>query len=1113
MNDHKADKHEEGVVLPKLLTDHPGTADAFGAHTAIAKSLADLVLKDQEGRCVALQGSWGSGKSTVIGILTEKLGDKADIFMFDTWSNQGDPLRFSFMGAFVDWILHKFKDLEVDAKGWKKDVDENARSTVKEVPEEPKVKPPLMQWLTALLLVALPVGLALASEEWQEVLGAGLARYVYFFGLFLVLSPFLYVGFLWKVYNLNLFTEIATAIERAAEDTKRIVVRRGPLATSLEFTQKVHVYCEALHKRDPKRKLLIIFDNIDRVAERNSPKVWSLLTALLEVVHNKHAPYKSNVWVLVPVDLDTIPIPLSVGRALVTEAEDGTPDGVTEDDLKLEFIEKTFQLNMVVPPPLSVATERYFKDQFDLAFTGTPVENDWYECYAVLREARGSAQAFTPRAIKRFINDVVGLWRARHHLDPENMPSVALMTLYLCERDRIHHPDDVGNGIITGATAPHIPDANPTATLAAIAFGDKTSAGLQILVGARVDAALKSGDPKEIDDLSDADGFAEAFASYVRAHHSWLYSDLALMARVYRLIGYLKVEVRTKVANRISGTTKSVVQASAITGQIDKNSAEGFAEAQLLGGASEAQFQQRLQLLLDTLVALKAADLGEAWFGCAAVYIKALNDKGVQYTKIKIALPDGDGIALSILQTDIRRLYVGDKVAFSIKPEVVKTIEGMITQGATNFTLDALSIVTAQTLRKIAPGFTTAQACSAMNQRLLNNGSIPTETLAAAITLIDDTLRNEDAAPLKELVTQWMRNGYLYHHYQVTQGDKSNLMMRMVALEAAIPFQNTQIGNWNQSPPGRQNISNESNALEGNRLVQAVDYFIRARRFRAIVRNAQVLGREPLRRSMLLNMLERKLKLYTPETYCTELAALNDSLPEDLREALIRYAVETLRVDEYLIKHDTAEAQITFTNYERIGRAIIESDRKLNYYTRLSQLLGAQPHEWWKTTVKASDPTLRVLAGTITEVLGPGWLKSDDARQVIGDFVLGGAFVGDENREAYTLALFKALSPDERRIILLQVKNKAMVQGDLTEFGRFQRLSEFMFEDREVLEDVNKIVISILVPAVEQDPANRDIVTKMVDRYGLKEKVSGEAKKRLAEGLAPPVPPAPPAKS
>ena len=84
----------------RLIRDVPATEDAFGPHLELAATLHAIIDSEEGGCAVGLEGTWGSGKSTVVQLLKERL--PGCLFVFDAWSHEGDPLRRVFIEQLID---------------------------------------------------------------------------------------------------------------------------------------------------------------------------------------------------------------------------------------------------------------------------------------------------------------------------------------------------------------------------------------------------------------------------------------------------------------------------------------------------------------------------------------------------------------------------------------------------------------------------------------------------------------------------------------------------------------------------------------------------------------------------------------------------------------------------------------------------------------------------------------------------------------------------------------------------------------------------------------------------------------------------------------------------
>ena len=84
----------------------------FGTHERVAATVHKILTSpENKALTIGLEGSWGSGKSTVVEILRRKLcGEKFHYFYFDAWAHEGDPLRKVFLESFIKSI-----DVENDA--------------------------------------------------------------------------------------------------------------------------------------------------------------------------------------------------------------------------------------------------------------------------------------------------------------------------------------------------------------------------------------------------------------------------------------------------------------------------------------------------------------------------------------------------------------------------------------------------------------------------------------------------------------------------------------------------------------------------------------------------------------------------------------------------------------------------------------------------------------------------------------------------------------------------------------------------------------------------------------------------------------------------------------
>src|SRR6185437_3779744 len=111
--------------------DNPSQEDEFRGHPhqRVADAVASVILSNEGGRAIGLEGTWGSGKSTVIELVRTRLAKhelsnptarKSSFFVFDTWAHQSDPLR----RVFLEELIRCLEDEAVPREKWSEKFEE-----------------------------------------------------------------------------------------------------------------------------------------------------------------------------------------------------------------------------------------------------------------------------------------------------------------------------------------------------------------------------------------------------------------------------------------------------------------------------------------------------------------------------------------------------------------------------------------------------------------------------------------------------------------------------------------------------------------------------------------------------------------------------------------------------------------------------------------------------------------------------------------------------------------------------------------------------------------------------------------------------------------------------
>ena len=485
-----------------IVDDAPAAEDVFGSHAPIADAVHELITTERGGRTIGLEGTWGSGKSTVVRLVADRLdGPDSYVAVFDAWAHENDPLRRSFLDKLISNLTAKHWVAE---KTWNARREELARRRrVEHTRPVPKLETPavVVGAAAAFFAILLSSGAALldaglagnADRAFQAGLGIHVA---------LALLVFVAAGLAllrrWRSGGagdawLSLFS-----VQAVTESRNETIETPDPTSIEFESTFK-ELMCEALGAHG-ERRLVLVVDNLDRVSADDARSIWATLQTFLHHSHDDREPWLDSVWVLLPYD-----------RVGIERLWDGTAASVGDETkprsaLAESFIDKSIQVRFEVPLPLLSDWRAYVESILPRALPDC-TEADSYMAYRLYAHRLAhSDRAPSPREIKQYINRIGAL----HRRWQDELPFASLAYYASLGADGVEVADCLRRGTLPESSPADMLSDDIDAHLAAIAFNTDPERARQLLLGPLLDSALRRDVSDDLVELLDRPGFWEA---------------------------------------------------------------------------------------------------------------------------------------------------------------------------------------------------------------------------------------------------------------------------------------------------------------------------------------------------------------------------------------------------------------------------------------------------------------------------------------------------------------------------------------------------------------------------------------------------------------------------
>jgi hypothetical protein len=504
----------------RVISDAPSAVDSFSSHQPVADAIVALMDAERErGKAIGLNGSWGSGKSTIVELLRGRLSSEphTQVFQFDAWQHQGDPLRRAFLDSLFRFLAET-PGKWLNREKWSDDLDFVVGRKTKTVST---VEKSLTFWgalIAILLIICLPLGVAIANKYTTSGVDEGTTRKFFQTGVTLYLLPFAIAALVWlwqrphaRIWSRNFWT----ATRGSAENSFLRLLVKEPRETTITTSSKtldptsvefrdafVRMLDEALkhdeESKDPARRLVIVIENLDRVDPEDAVTIWSTMRIFFELDIRSRQPWESRLWLIVPFDRDAL-------RRLWQA--DSAKDDKQSTRLVDSFVNKTFQIVFNVAPPVVRRRMDYFGELYDAGFPDEETRAYKPIVYG-LYDRLGPDDAPPPREIKLFLNRLGALYLQSAAEIP--LPLIALYQLMASKISpgarELMNDNFLEERTLSLLSKPEW-RANWRTYLAAVHFNVPPTEALHVLNGERIAQTLEKGTREDVEARIAEQGF------------------------------------------------------------------------------------------------------------------------------------------------------------------------------------------------------------------------------------------------------------------------------------------------------------------------------------------------------------------------------------------------------------------------------------------------------------------------------------------------------------------------------------------------------------------------------------------------------------------------------
>ena len=383
-------KSEEEIKY-SFIKNQPLGEDLFEnkSQEKIAKVISEKIINDPDFKVIGIDGEWGAGKSNLVRLIEKNLDSSHMFFIYDVWGHQEDEQRHAILSEITDFITKK--NIIKGNNDWKEKLvsltSKQKNTTTTNIPHLS-----IGFILSLLLIIYVPTVNTLAKDLniWLKIP---------FVLLPIILLFILFIKFYFKYRaegksnnqnKLNRWGRFKKYGQDATQELFKVYHSQKESETKIELISEKEPTVKEFRSwmkqidEDLNKKVVIVFDNFDRLPKKHIQSIWSSIHIFFAEENY------DNIKVIIPFDREHVQNAFK---------ELNGSDNKFGDD----YINKTFDIVFRITLPIMSDWKKFFEDQWKKAFKNYDEE----EYRLVVQAYEFLSRRITPREIISFINEIL----------------------------------------------------------------------------------------------------------------------------------------------------------------------------------------------------------------------------------------------------------------------------------------------------------------------------------------------------------------------------------------------------------------------------------------------------------------------------------------------------------------------------------------------------------------------------------------------------------------------------------------------------------------------------------------------------------------------------------